>query len=698
MFSVFRKIAFKLAILAGVPVIGMLLLSAELAIDARDRTRAAEAIGSIEDLAELSARMTMTVDELQTERASAALALGWHAAGPAREKEQQVANASLLTQGATTDATATGLDSFLRDRDLTRLPDSLQDTLRQARTSLTRTRAARQQVPSGGTSIAQLLDYYDSADDALIDATAALRRLSNDGEMLRALSSLVAIMRVKECASREHAVLSHTFAAGEFAPGMYRYLVNLITEQSVHSVSLRGFATAKQLAAYQHAEAGEASGRAAVMVERALQATEDSPNVDAHEWFEVQLAKVRDLASIEKQYAQGVRDVAQRKLAQARRALRYGLSFVAGVLALSLALAFIIGRRITRSVLSLAGVAHKVQKNRDFSLRAGKTSADELGALADAFNDMLTVIQERDQELRAHRQNLEQTVLERTAELSQRDQELQLARKLEGVGQLAAGVAHEINTPMQYVGDNITFLARAFDKLSEHLNDARAAVSPNGAASLAEARQNIDDSNSRLKLSFLTKNVPKALHDASAGIAHVSNIVRAMKSFAHLDGDEKTNGDLNQALQDTLVVSQNEYKSCAAVETNLGTIPAILCFPGRLNQVFLNLIVNAAHAIAEAKRESGKIGVTSSAENGVITISISDNGLGIPEHIQHKIFDPFFTTKPVGKGTGQGLAISRSIIVDAHGGTLSFETELGSGTTFTIRLPVDGQSRLAIAS
>ncbi|MEO7036743.1 MAG: nitrate- and nitrite sensing domain-containing protein [Polyangiaceae bacterium] len=698
MFSTLRKIAFKLAILAGVPVIGVLLLSAELATDARDRAQAAEAIGSIEDLAELSARMAATVDQLQPERANAALALGWHDAGPERALEQRAAHAALVAQEAKTDVAVNGMDSFLRGRDLTRLPRSLQEDLRRARTSLAQVRAARQQVPVGGTSIAPLLNEYDSTNEALVDATAALMRLSDDGEMLRALSSLVAIMQVKECASREHAVLSHTFAAGEFAPGMYRYLVTLITEQSVHSASLENFATPEQLAAYRHAEAGEASRRAANMVDRALQATEESPGVDAQAWFEVQRAKVRKLASLEEHHARAVRDVAQRKLARARRALRYGVSLVVGVLAMSLALAFIIGRGITRSVLSLVGVAHKVQKNQDFSLRAGKTSADEVGALADAFNEMLTVIQERDQELRAHRQNLEKAVLERTAELSQRDQELQLARKLEGVGQLAAGVAHEINTPMQYVGDNITFLARAFDKLSEHLNDARSAVSPNGAASLAEARQSMDDSNSRLKLPFLTKNVPKALHDASAGIAHVSNIVRAMKSFAHLDGDEKTNGDLNQAIQDTLVVSQNEYKSCAVVETHLGVIPAILCFPGRLNQVFLNLIVNAAHAIAEAKRENGKICVTSSAEGGVVSISISDNGLGIPEHIRHKLFDPFFTTKPVGKGTGQGLAISRNIIVDAHGGTLSFETELGSGTTFTIRLPVDGQSRLAIAS
>jgi signal transduction histidine kinase len=827
MFRGLRKIAFKLAILAGVPVIGALLLSGEIATGARDRARSAEAIGSIEDLAELSARMTATVDELQSERASAALDLGLYRSVAPPAPDFAKAHASLLAQESKTDSAVTEMNAFLAQRDLTRLPRRLQGDLLRAATSLAQARSERQKEAQGTASIADVLEVYGTANDALIDATAALTRLSNDGEVLRALSSLVALMQVQEGASREQAVLSHTFATGEFAPGMYRYLVTLITEQAVHSASLQSFATPDQVAAYQQTMALPASVRAAAMVKKAFEATEDGLDIDANDWFQTQQTKVDDLAAIEEQYAQAVRDIARSKVHESRRAVRYGETLVIAVVVVSLALAFVIGRGITRSVLSLVSVAGKVQREQDFSLRAQKTTRDEVGALADAFNEMLAVIQERDLELHTHRQNLEQTVTDRTLELSKRNEdmrlvldtveqglatidkqgcfdaersrafdvffgapaahvpffehiangdaslsatlaqgwseivqgalspdfassqtktritvgerhfalaykpivvsgavggalltisdvttetaeasarerlerELQLAQKLEGVGQLAAGVAHEINTPMQYVGDNIAFLTRAFDKLGEHIIDAQAAVSPGGAVSLDDARARLDASQGRLKLAFLNKNVPKALQDAAAGIAHVSSIVRAMKSFAHVDGDEKTTGDLNQALRDTLVMAQNEYKASATVETDLGPLPSVLCFPGKLNQVFLNLIVNAAHAVADAKRETGgKICVTSRVEDGVVAVTISDNGLGIPAQIQHKVFDPFFTTKPVGKGTGQGLSISRSIIVDAHGGTLSFQSEPGQGTAFTVRLPVDGHTRLAVAS
>jgi signal transduction histidine kinase len=165
-----------------------------------------------------------------------------------------------------------------------------------------------------------------------------------------------------------------------------------------------------------------------------------------------------------------------------------------------------------------------------------------------------------------------------------------------------------------------------------------------------------------------------------------------MKAFAHPDHGERAVADLNAALRDTLTVATNELKYVAKVETDFGKIPAVPCFVNDLNQVFLNLLVNAAHAIGDVVGKSGRLGVIrvrTYLEGSIVVIAISDTGTGIPEAVQGRIFDPFFTTKEVGKGTGQGLALARAVVVDQHGGSLTFETEMGKGTTFFVRIPFD---------
>jgi signal transduction histidine kinase len=191
---------------------------------------------------------------------------------------------------------------------------------------------------------------------------------------------------------------------------------------------------------------------------------------------------------------------------------------------------------------------------------------------------------------------------------------------------------------------------------------------------------------------YLLEEIPKALAQTLEGVTRVATIVRAMKDFAHPESREMAAADLNRALLSTLTVARNELKYVADVETEFGHLPLVVCNIGDLNQVFLNLLVNAAHAIGESVKGTGgkgKIKVRTAAEDGAVLITISDTGCGIPEANRNKIFDPFFTTKEVGRGTGQGLAISRSVVVDRHKGALTFESEVGKGTTFFIRLPVD---------
>jgi PAS domain S-box-containing protein len=269
------------------------------------------------------------------------------------------------------------------------------------------------------------------------------------------------------------------------------------------------------------------------------------------------------------------------------------------------------------------------------------------------------------------------------------ENELRLAQKLEGIGQLAAGIAHEINTPMQYIADNVVFLSESFEQLLARLSLMNELVGQD----VSQARELLAANAEEISLDFLLAEVPKALTSSREGIEHVSGIVKAMKSFARADQSEKAASDVNQLIRDTLAVAQNEYKNVAIVETQLGELPLVTCFASRLNQVILNLVVNAAHAIADARPAGlGKIKVGSCCRDGFVEVTIADNGCGIPSEIQHRVFDQFFTTKAVGRGTGQGLAIARSIVVEAHGGTLSFDSEIGAGTKFTMRIPIEGST------
>jgi two-component system, NtrC family, sensor kinase len=300
--------------------------------------------------------------------------------------------------------------------------------------------------------------------------------------------------------------------------------------------------------------------------------------------------------------------------------------------------------------------------------------------------------------------NLEAAVEERTrglqaankalqAEVNERrrlEAQLALRQKLESIGQLAAGVAHEINTPIQYIGDSVYFLGSAFadiDTLYQRYEALLGAQSGGVRAAMEEARSAAD-------LSSLREEIPRACERALDGVNRVATIVRAMKEFAHAREHETGPADINEALNSTLIVTRSEYRGVAQLETRFGELPPVVCNIGELNQVFLNLIVNAAHAVEAAGKDaaSGRILVTTAVDGQHVVITIGDNGSGIPESIAERIYDPFFTTKEVGRGTGQGLAIAFAIVVKHHQGTLSFDTQLGVGTTFKIRLPIAGAS------
>jgi PAS domain S-box-containing protein len=268
------------------------------------------------------------------------------------------------------------------------------------------------------------------------------------------------------------------------------------------------------------------------------------------------------------------------------------------------------------------------------------------------------------------------------------------AQKLRSVGQLAAGIAHEINTPVQYVGDNTRFLQEVFEDVLRVLRGCRSLMSAvQDKRPTAEAVESLERLIAEAEIEYLESEIPEAIEETLEGIRRISKIVKALKEFSHPGCEEKSSVDINAALENTLTVARNEWKYIADVETDLSaSLPLIPGYAAELNQVFLNMIINAAHAIEDVvDRESGQkgiIGIRTRLQDDAVEIEISDTGCGIPPEIQSRIFDPFFTTKGVGRGTGQGLAICYPVIVEKHGGQIVLDSEPGRGTIFRIRLPL----------
>ncbi len=312
------------------------------------------------------------------------------------------------------------------------------------------------------------------------------------------------------------------------------------------------------------------------------------------------------------------------------------------------------------------------------------------------LNSKVSIFLEIDRQRKVVEQKNEQLQRE-ISERKMLETQLVQAQKLESIGQLAAGIAHEINTPMQYVGDNTRFFQDAFSDILNLLqNYENLLEGVRTVSAVSDLIQLVEEAKEMADLDYLMEEIPNALAQSIQGIEGVNKIVRSMKGFSHPAVEDKIAIDINQAIENTITISRNEWKYVAEMITRFDpSLPFIPCFPGEFNQVVLNIIVNAGQAIAEVIKDNpentkGTIEVTTLCDGDCVEIRIRDTGPGIPDKVKSKVFDLFFTTKDVGKGTGQGLAIAHSVIVEKHGGSLTFESEEGKGTTFIIRLPIDG--------
>ncbi len=285
--------------------------------------------------------------------------------------------------------------------------------------------------------------------------------------------------------------------------------------------------------------------------------------------------------------------------------------------------------------------------------------------------------------------------LEEEKEKEQLQAMLLHTQKLESVGRLAAGIAHEINTPVQYVGTNIDFLDESFSDIIQLVKRFLTLLTAARKTPIDEALlSSIDKEIEEIDWEYLEDEIPQAINQSKEGVRRVSSIVLAMKEFSHPGNKDKVPIDLNRLIEITVTIARNEWKYVSEVETDLAeNLPQVPCLSDEMGQVLLNLLVNAAHAIADTLDEEntkvkGTITIVTRLIDNMAEIRIRDNGAGIPQEIQERIFEPFFTTKEVGKGTGQGLAIARDVIVNKHKGTIEVRSTEGKGTTFIIQLPL----------
>lgn len=410
-------IKIKLILLAGVPVVGALILSYLVAVDAQRRLESAKALGSIEDLAELAETISVTVDAIQDERMATAYALG---------RRVENAEPTLRPQRTRVDERTQSLKDFFTSRDTKALPPRLAEGIRSAMHILEKQGEVRAAVLKEGGQLEELNTHSHAAIAELVGATAALTTLSDDGVMLRNISGLVSVMELKERAAQEQALLAYVFSRSEFPPGGYKQLVNLVTEQTVFDEVLRRSTSADLVALYESRLKGQDIDRALAIRQIGLDTMDDNFGVDAAEWVKVQGEKVSLLRGLSHKLNERVKLAANARLAAANKAVQTSFGVSAAVVLASLLLALVISLGISRAVHALVHAAHEVQTKQDFNIRAVKKTNDELGKLTDAFNHMLDGIQKRDQELEHHRENLEHTVAQRTAELEQRNEAMRV--------------------------------------------------------------------------------------------------------------------------------------------------------------------------------------------------------------------------------------------------------------------------------
>ncbi len=346
---------------------------------------------------------------------------------------------------------------------------------------------------------------------------------------------------------------------------------------------------------------------------------------------------------------------------------------------------------VTKPVVNLTMAIQEIANSGELSRRVEQAGPRELREISKVFNRLIAQLQKT----MISRKELQAKVRERTLEIEQMHGQMVMQEKMASVGQLAAGIAHELNNPINFVRTNFATLTENFADIEAIFRDYRRLVDDYESRFDSPAKLTaIRAKETTLQLDYILDDIPDLFDESERGFERIARIIQSMRDFSHVD----RTGDLslfniNQGIEDTLVIARNVYKYHSEIQMDLGDLPEIACLPEQLNQVFLNLIVNSAQAIeAQSGTTKGVIAIRTWQADNHVCCTITDNGPGIPEKIRSRIYEPFFTTKEPGKGTGLGLSISYDIIVHKHWGKLTVDCPRTGGTVFTLRIPMDLQN------